>query len=140
MKAKMINEDSGNRKMIKTISDVEKERFGKDLDKEMRNVLAFWLSGHVNNILKKLINELEKGTKVDDMPDDIRETFKLISQSFKNENPNPNGTDTIPQKIKSVWKEDIGISRSLVIDYLKKAISIPPGPVTLQRLTKEYCK
>jgi len=119
MKIKRLNEDVQNPIKLTTINDLKSVKSGKDIDKEIKSQLQFWLSSEFRTFIDDLILEIKKGTKIDDMPDKYKKVYKEIANNLKRENQNKNGMETIPQKIKRTWNEDILITKDIIILYLE---------------------
>ena len=114
-----IFEDTQNSIKLNSVNDLKSIKSGKDIDNAIKQQLQFYLSYEFREYINGLISEIKKGTKSDDMPDKYKEIYKLIIADFKDKNLNIKGPDTIPQKIKKIWNEDISITKSLIIEYLE---------------------
>lgn len=113
-----INENQ-NIVKLKSIDDLKYIKSGKDLDKEIKAILQFWLSDNFRTFIDDFIAEIKQGKTSSEMSDKYKDLYQLITRSFKQENPNKNGVDTLPQKIKKQWNENIVITRDLIILYLE---------------------
>ena len=121
---KKFNEDSIYENKISRISDLNKLKSGKDIDKEIKNALYQPLSLFINKKIDLIINDLNSGKKISEMSDDTKSVLQNdyfnISTFMKKEHPNKT-YKSLPQKIKDSVGEDIEFDKEILIEYLNYA-------------------
>jgi hypothetical protein len=103
---------------ITTIKDLDSLKSGKTIDKEIKGTLYQGLCYLFNKKVDTLINELKSGKRIADMSDDSKLILDEVSHYMKKVHPNQS-YQSIPQKVKDLWDEDIELDRNILIEYLE---------------------